>query len=145
MLAGAGGACGHAPPPALPEWARHERGRCQLARDLREGMDAMARRCAEQFVRHNGYTGAPPTTDSLRWVREADEPGAWPELFTARHGTLAARADAVQCAEIECVVFFRTRGLADACTDRVVVMTPVFTRLHLLPGLLRGRCRGRPV
>jgi hypothetical protein len=136
--------CGHPPPPTLPEWAQREPGHCQLARDLREGMEAMARRCAEQFVRHNGYTNAPPTPDTLRWIREVDDTAAWPDVFGARHGTLASRADAVQCSELECVVFFRMRGLGDTCTERVVVMTQVFTHLHLLPGMLRGRCRGQP-
>jgi hypothetical protein len=123
---------------------RRERGRCQLTRDLREGMEAMARRCAEQFVRHNGYTDAPPTLDTLRWVREADERAAWPDIFDARRGSLAPHADAVQCGELACLVFFRTRGLADICFERVVVMTQVFTRQHLLPGLVRGRCPGQP-
>ena len=33
--------------------------RCLLQRDLREGMEDMARRCAERFVRENGYTKVP--------------------------------------------------------------------------------------
>lgn len=104
----------------------------------------MARRCAEQFVRQNGYTAAAPAGDTLRWVREADEADDWPAVFARRHNTLDPAADAVQCTEETCVVFFRTRGLTSECTERVVAMTQVFTGLHLLPGVLRGRCGERP-
>ena len=48
----------------------------------------MARRCAEAFVRQNGYTDLPATEDSTRWVLEVGEQGAWPRVLASRGGSL---------------------------------------------------------
>jgi hypothetical protein len=78
-----------------------------VQRDLAEGMEDMARRCAEEFVRANGYTADPATDDSTRWVLEVGERGPWPGVFAMREGTLAHEATTVQCSARRCVVLFR--------------------------------------
>ncbi|HEU4700585.1 MAG TPA: hypothetical protein VFS40_15480 [Gemmatimonadales bacterium] len=147
LLASAGlGACARTagPPPELPEWVRREPGRCLRPRDFSENMETMARRCAEQFVAQNGYTDAEPSADTTRWVPEPAEHGAWESVFRARRSSLVPEAAAVQCSGWECRVFFEARGLPGICARRVVVMTQVFSRIHLLPGLVRTPCDVRP-
>ena len=107
-------------------------------------MEAMARRCAEQFVGQNGYTSAPATDDSTRWVLEVGEAGSWTRVFATREGTLAEEASAVQCSLRQCVVFFRMRRQSIACAYRAVTMTQVFTRMRLEPGGVHDtRCADR--
>jgi hypothetical protein len=106
-------------------------------------MEAMAQRCAEVFVRENGYTDL-PAEDSTRWVREEDDVDGWPRLLARRSGTLEARATTVQCSMRECVVLFRARRPMLSCTFRAVTMTQVFTKLRLAPGGVRDvRCHER--
>jgi hypothetical protein len=106
-------------------------------------MEDMARRCAETFIRENGYTDA-PAEDSTRWVREVDDAAAWPRLLAMRSGTLDPEASAVQCSLRECIVVFRVRRPMLLCAYRAVVMTQVFTRIHLAPGGIRDiRCHER--
>src|SRR5215210_5555316 len=74
------------PPAHVAPWLRSDPQRCLIPRDLRESMEAMARRCAETFVRENGYTEL-PAEDSTRWVRELEEGGPWPRVLAWRTGT----------------------------------------------------------
>jgi hypothetical protein len=107
-------------------------------------MEAMARRCAEAFVGHNGYTDLPATEDSTRWVLEAGERGGWPQVIAARGGSLEREAAAVQCSLRQCLVFFRVRRTALLCAYRIVTMTQVFTKLRLEPGGIHDvRCDER--
>jgi hypothetical protein len=107
-------------------------------------MEAMARRCAEQFVRQNGYTMSPATEDSTRWVLEVGEAGSWTRVFALREGTLAEEAATVQCSVRQCVVFFRMGRQTMACAYRAVTMTQVFTRMRLEPGGVQDiRCGDR--
>jgi hypothetical protein len=107
-------------------------------------MEAMARRCAEQFVRQNGYTSAPATDDSTRWVLEVGESGNWTRVFASREGTLDVRASTTQCSGRRCVVLFRMRRQTIACAYRAVTMTQVFTRMRLEPGGVQDmRCADR--
>jgi hypothetical protein len=130
---------------ALAPWLRADPQRCLLQRDLREGMENMARRCAETFVRENGYTQLPPV-DSTRWVREADEEDEWPRVFATRSGTLEPTASTVQCSRRECVVLFRVRRPVPHCALRAVVLTQVFTKIQLAPGGIRdSHCTERRV
>ena len=104
----------------------------------------MARRCAEEFVRENGYTAAPASEDSTRWVLEVGERGPWPGVFALREGTLERQATTVQCSARQCVVLFRLRRASLHCAYRIVTMTQVFTRLRLEPGGIRNiRCGDR--
>jgi hypothetical protein len=74
---------GSAPTPAaLVPWLRSDPQRCLLSRDLSEGMETMARHCAEAFVRENGYTEL-PAEDSTRWTREAGDDGPWARVLAA--------------------------------------------------------------
>jgi hypothetical protein len=132
-------------PVAVAPWLRADPRRCLLSRDLREGMEEMARRCAERFVRENGYTDA-AVEDSTRWVREADDGQEWPRLLTLRNGSLDAKASTVQCSVRECIVLFRVRRPLLVCAFRGVTMTQVFTKIHLIPGGIRDmRCSEREV
>ena len=125
-------------------WLRTDPQRCLLQRDLAEGMDDMARRCAEEFVRANGYTPEPATDDSTRWVFEVGERGPWPGVLAQREGTLEEAATTAQCSARRCVVLFRLRRMALQCAYRAVTMTQVFTRLRLEPGGIRNvRCADR--
>jgi hypothetical protein len=125
-------------------WLREDPQRCLLQRDLAEGMEDMARRCAEEFVQANGYTAEPATADSTRWVLEVGERGPWPGVFALREGTLERAATMVQCSVRRCVVLFRLRRAALQCAYRAVTMTQVFTRLGLEPGGIRNvRCADR--
>src|SRR4051794_16403844 len=120
-------------PDDVPAWLRADPQRCLLRRDLGESMEAMARRCAELFVAENGYTDAPATDDSTRWVMEDGEQGSWPLVFTSRVGMLEQTATAVQCSARQCVVFFRSRRLPQSCVYRAVTMSQVYTRIQLEP------------
>ena len=131
----------HTPAP----WLREDPQRCLLQRDLREGMEEMARRCAEEFVRENGYTDV-PAEDSSRWVREASDDDEWPRVLAMRIGSLDSRASAVQCSRRECVVLFRVRRPILLCAFRAVTLTQVFTKIHLAPGGIRDmHCTERRV
>ena len=141
---GCGGAGPPRVPPKLAPWLRADPHRCLLTRDLREGMETMARRCAELFVLENGYTDLPATDDSTRWVQEAGDRGAWPRVLSARSGTLDRTAATVQCSVRRCTVLFRARRPVLACAYRSVTMTQVFTRLELEPGAIQDmRCYER--
>ncbi|MEP6688108.1 MAG: hypothetical protein ABJC36_07140 [Gemmatimonadales bacterium] len=133
------------PPAYVAPWLRSDPQRCLIPRDLRESMEDMARRCAETFVRDNGYT-AVPAEDSTRWVRELEEGGPWPRVLAARTGTLDRDASTVQCSRRECIVLFRVRRPMLLCAYRAVTMTQVFTRIRLASGGIRDvRCHERQV
>jgi len=143
--AACGGPARGAPPAHVAPWLRADRQRCLIPRDLRENMEAMAQRCAEAFVRENGYTEA-AAEDSTRWVREQDDAAAWPHVLAQRSGTLAAHASSVQCSVQEFVVLFQVHRPMLSCAYRVVRMTQVFTRIRMTPGGIRDiRCREREV
>ena len=145
-LIACGLACGapaRRPPAHVAPWLRADPQRCLIPRDLSEGMDEMARHCAEAFVRENGYTELPPE-DSTRWVRETDDDDRWPRVLAARSGTLDGRASAVQCSVRQCVVLFHVRRPILLCAFRAVLMTQVFTKIRLVPGSMRDvRCGER--
>ncbi len=151
VLLVSGLACGtpvRAPAPAamgVAPWLRSDPQRCLIPRDLSEGMEDMARRCAEVFVRDNGYTEL-PAVDSTRWVRERADDDPWPRILAARSGTLHGEAATVQCSQRECLVLFRVRRPILLCAFRAVTMTQVFTKIRLVPGGIRDvRCSERRV
>jgi hypothetical protein len=130
--------------PDVAPWLREDPQRCLLTRDLSENMEAMARRCAELFVRQNGYTDLPASDDSTRWVLERDEAGTWPRVLAARGDMLDRDATTVQCSMRQCIVFFRLRRMPQLCVYRRVTMTQVFTRLRVEPGGVQDlRCDER--
>jgi hypothetical protein len=107
-------------------------------------MEAMARRCAEAFVRENGYTAEPASEDTTRWVLEAGERQPWPRVLALREGSLDRSAATAQCSARQCVVLFRLRRESLRCAYRAVTMTQVFTRLRLEPGgIYNVRCGDR--
>jgi hypothetical protein len=143
--AACGGAARATAPGHVAPWLRADRQRCLIPRDLRENMEAMAQRCAEAFVRDNGYTEA-PAEDSTRWVHELDDDVAWPRVLARRSGTLAEHASSVQCSMRECVVLFQVHRPMLTCAYRAVRMTQVFTRIRMTPGGIRNiRCHERQI
>ena len=133
-----------AAPAQVAPWLREDPQRCLLLRDLTEDMETMAQRCAEEFVRENGYTVSPATDDSTRWVLEIGEGGAWPRVFASREGTLEDEASSSQCSMRQCLVLFRLRRQSLACAYRAVTMSQVYTRLKLEPGGIHDvRCGDR--
>jgi hypothetical protein len=143
--AACGGAARSTTPGRVAPWLRADRQRCLIPRDLRENMEAMAQRCAEAFVRENGYTEE-PAEDSTRWVREQDDAIAWPRVLAQRSGTLGTHATSVQCSMRECVVLFPVHRPMLSCAYRAVRMTQVFTRIRMTPGGIRDiRCHERRV
>jgi hypothetical protein len=144
-IAACGGPARGADTAHVAPWLRADRQRCLIPRDLSEDMEAMARRCAEMFVRENGYTDQ-PAEDSTRWVREETDGAAWPMLLAMRSGSLESHASTAQCSMQECIVLFRLQRPMLTCTYRAVSMTQVFTKLHLTPGAIRDvRCHERQV
>jgi hypothetical protein len=140
--------CGRAtheyPAAEVAPWLRADPQRCLLTRDLSEGMEFMAKRCAEEFVLQNGYTDQPASDDSTRWVLEVGETGSWPGVFAGRVGTLDREGATVQCSMRQCIVLFRLRRPILSCAYRAVTMTQVFTKLQLAPGGIRDvRCGDR--
>jgi hypothetical protein len=131
-------------PSHVAPWLREDPQRCLLVRDLGENMEAMARRCAELFVRQNGYTDVPATEDSTRWVLERGEAGSWARVLAARGGMLEREATAVQCSMRQCLVSFRVRRASLRCAYRNVSMTQVFTQIRLEAGGVQDiRCDER--
>jgi hypothetical protein len=124
-------------PTTVAPWLRADPRRCLLVRDLSERMEIMAQRCAEEFVRVNGYTDLPATEDSTRQVLEWGEDGPRHLVVAARSGSLDRSASAVQCSSRRCFVFFRLRRPILACAYRTVTMTQVFTRIQIEPGTIR--------
>lgn len=138
------GARGPSHPAAVAPWLKADPQRCLLARDLSEGMETMAQHCAEEFIRQNGYTEEPATSDSTRWVAERGDRGPWPRVLESRGGALERTAATVQCSMRQCLVLFRLRRPVLTCAFRTVSMTQVFTRLRLEPGGVRDlRCGQR--
>ena len=128
----------------MAPWLREDPQRCLLTRDLRENMEAMARRCAEAFVRQNGYTDLPATEDSTRWVLEAASAALAPGARVPRTAAWSARPPQCQCSMRQCVVFFRVRRNPLLCAYRWSRMTQVFTKLRLEPGGIHDmRCDER--
>jgi hypothetical protein len=149
VLLASGLACGSPAarpvPVVVAPWLKSDPQRCLIPRDLSEGMEDMALRCAETFVRENGYTEL-AAEDSTRWVRESEDGGPWPRVLAARTGTLDREAATVQCSDHECVVLFRIRRPMLLCAFRAVTMTQVFTKIRLQPGGIRDvRCGERRV
>jgi hypothetical protein len=143
-LLACGGTREETAPAQVAPWLRADPRRCLLIRDLSEDMEVMARRCAEEFVRENGYTLAPASDDSTRWVLEVGEHSGWPRVLALREGTLAEEASTSQCSMRQCVVLFRMRRQTLACAYRAVTMSQVFTRLRVEPGGIRDvRCNDR--
>jgi hypothetical protein len=134
-------ACGAPGPSRAPTtvapWLKADPRRCLLRRDLREGMEMMAQRCAEEFVRVNGYTDAPAADDSTRQVLEWGEGGPWTQVLESRAGSLERSASSVQCSSRKCFILFRLRRPVMTCAFRLITMTQVFTRIQIEPGAIR--------
>ena len=144
LLAGASGACGPGLPPGaheIPPWLLNDRQRCLIPRDLSQKLETHARRCAERFLAENGYTESLAAIDTARLVGERGERAVTPAVLEQRFATLHPDASMVQCSGGNCFVFFEVRDRAQPCRLRAVLMTWVFTRMRVRPGLVSDhRC-----
>lgn len=148
LLAAGTGGCGPGVPPDQrppPEWLRSDPRRCLFPRDLTENMEAHARRCAERFIAENGYTEGLNAIDTVRVVPEEGERAVTAAVFERRFGSLDPSARFVQCSDRHCFIFFEVRDPARRCQLRAVIMTWVFTRMHVRPGgVADPRCNRLP-
>jgi hypothetical protein len=111
---------------------------CGVARDSAVSDAQHAIACAEEFVRRNGYTEAPPTADSLLAFESIESVNSLRELLERRHDTLGERAFAVCIGKADgdgltghsyAVVFLvRITSLPHA---RVVTMSAQFDQLRV--------------
>src|SRR5258705_374237 len=63
--------------------------RCVFTQAPKESLSNFLQRCAEEFVARNGYTAAPPTSDSTLWAPESIEfASSWQEALQHRHNRL---------------------------------------------------------
>jgi len=98
--------------------------RCLFTRGRRESTSEFLRRCAEDFVARNGYTSAPPTSDSTLWSPESIEfASSWQEVFQRRHNRLMPKAESAGCNRGGCAATFRYADPSIRCVVRVVTMS----------------------
>jgi hypothetical protein len=98
--------------------------RCLVTPLPREPNDSFLKRCAEDFVARNGYTAAPPASDSTLWASESFEFASSPaEALEHRRNTLVALAESAGCDRTGCAATFRYTNSALRCHVRVVTMT----------------------
>ena len=98
--------------------------RCLFSRGRHESTSEFLRRCAEDFVARNGYTSAPPTSDSTLWSPESIEfASSWQEVFQQRHNMLIPKGEGAGCDRIGCAATFRYANPANRCIVRVVTMS----------------------
>jgi hypothetical protein len=107
---------------------------CRVALVEGEQPELRAARCAEDFIRRNGYTSAPPDT-SLGVARESIEWEASDSArLQARHGSLLPDALGV-CPGARgapgYTVAFRYAGSTSDSIGRAVTMSPEFTELRV--------------
>jgi hypothetical protein len=97
-------------------------GRCQVARLAGEHADCYAVRCAEDFIRRNGYTIEPASVPQYR--------DAFSASMEERHGMLYSSAIVHQWISGGHFVGFRYRDSSDN-VGRAVTMTSTFNELKL--------------
>jgi hypothetical protein len=96
--------------------------RCAFTRAPKQSTSAFLRQCAEEFVARNGYTSAPPTSDSSLWAPESIEfASSWQDLLQRRHNQLLPKAESAGCDKNGCAATFRYTG-PNRCIWRVVTM-----------------------
>lgn len=104
--------------------------KCRLSRAADEAIESVAKRCAEDFVRRNGYTDAAADVDSI--VRESFE--SWSsvaDVLRRRHKSLNADAYSTGCSDDGCGVTFGHGGPRTPCAFRIVTMTREFTLMRM--------------
>ena len=103
---------------------------CRLRGEQAEALDAVAKRCAEDFVRRNGYTRFEPTSDpSLLATENIEFCSSWTECLKDRRGTLKPTAHSSSCSEDGCSVAFQYSDPSLTCQYRIVTMTRELTEM----------------
>jgi hypothetical protein len=135
------------------------RARCRTLRTEIDSLPLAATRCAALFVRVNGYTGAPGTSDTTEIVLEPRSvmlrPGGqppppidWAAVVAGRRGQLRPEPVAASCLTADCLVIFEYADSAHACHFRALVLSldlraVGFAHQDILPrsDQLPSRCR----
>lgn len=105
---------------------------CRVAREAGEDDVAYAVRCAEEFVRRNGYTTAPADPDTTQHAAESIERRSPSERLAMRAGSLESRAYAI-CegnGDRRFTVVFAFRG-GNGPHARAVTMSAAFDALRV--------------
>ena len=110
---------------------------CPSALQVEGTPEPIAVRCAEDFVRRNGYTEAPVDLSSPL-AFEAIESIEWtdsiPRLLAERHASLEGKAAGICAGDRGApgyTVAFRRHTPTSAATGRAVTMSPQFTKLRM--------------
>jgi hypothetical protein len=125
---------------------------CEAGLDQPLSQPVVALRCADRFIKENGYTTAPPTSDESRLVSESLEHGStWAEVLSYRRGTLVAGSGSAFCGELwdgrdGCMVSYERTGTR-GCRLRAVLMTPDYRELRVMhqdlrPDPVPSHCEG---
>jgi hypothetical protein len=115
-----------------PSDARDPARRCAVARGDKEPDSSFARRCAEEFVRRNGYTSVDAQVDSTTWAAEGIEwASSVSEILTYRRNTLMPHAIGVRCIPKGCGVTFAYRDSSFKCVFRMVTMSKGFRGMRM--------------
>ena len=154
-------ACMASRPPqsSQQEPATGWRAGCRALPGERDSLPLAARRCAELFVRVNGYTDAPGTKDTTEIVLEHRwfvvlgpdghvPPTDWSAIVASRRGQLRPAPVEATCSAADCLVIFEYADPANACRFRALVLSldmraVGFAHQDILPrpDQLPSRCR----
>jgi hypothetical protein len=106
---------------------------CRVAREAGEDDVAYAVRCAEEFVRRNGYTTEPADPDTTQHAAESIERRSPSERLAMRAGSLESRAYAICEGEgaHRFTVVFRIRRLDVHGVARRVTMSANFGEMRM--------------
>jgi hypothetical protein len=134
------------------------RSACEALAGSADSLPANARRCAEIFVRVNGYTIQPGTTDTTEIVPEwglvltvhgRRPPTDWSAIVASRRGLLRPEPVAASCTAYDCLVIFEYAEAPYRCRFRALVLSLDLRRVGfahqdilLRPDQLPARCRG---
>ena len=116
--------------------------------------EQIAVRCAEDFVRRNGYTEMTADTSSPRAFEAIERTDSIPRLLAERHASLEAKAVGI-CTDNRgapgYTVAFRRHTATSAATGRAVTMSSRFTNLRMehvdfiLAAIARRQASCRPL
>ena len=115
----------------VPESADSPDRTCRLERGPQEPSHAFARRCAESFIRANGYTSAQPADEVTPLAAESYDHGTREDVLRFRHNQLQLPAEYAECRNGRCTVWFRYNVPSATCRRRLVMMSTTFTGMHL--------------
>ena len=97
---------------------------CLVPANAKPANDSIVTRCAADFITRNGYSAAPPTSDSTLWATEGIEwDSSWAGIFRYRRNSLVDHPASVGCDTLRCAALFAYTNDTLGCVLRVVIMT----------------------